>query len=256
MFAIIPDFKTGTWLINPQLWQTAFIASVVGWTLVREWSWTHTVFFVLHGLVMLMKQHSYAFYNGHLSTVYRQRELIASKIKQLEQLEPTRGPSSTHPPVSDLHTSHLDKPPSAQERRHSIQANTSVEKSDIDRIARAIASKNPLDDEQIDVFYRIMKWELDALSDELRGTAADASYAYPANLGFIDHFAWIPFPTLVYEIEYPRTQSIEWPYVAEKVVAMIGVIFVMIQVSQYSICIFIQLLCSRSFTNSCIQTQW
>lgn len=31
------------------------------------WSWTTQVFFILHTLVLLMKMHSYAFYNGHLS---------------------------------------------------------------------------------------------------------------------------------------------------------------------------------------------
>ena len=44
-----------------QVWEALYIISVLGWTLFREWPWTHTVFFVLHGLVMLMKIHSYAF---------------------------------------------------------------------------------------------------------------------------------------------------------------------------------------------------
>ena len=33
-----------------------------------NWTWTTQVFFTLHTLVFLMKMHSYAFYNGHLST--------------------------------------------------------------------------------------------------------------------------------------------------------------------------------------------
>lgn len=33
-----------------------------------NWTWTAQVFFTLHTLVLLMKMHSYAFYNGHLST--------------------------------------------------------------------------------------------------------------------------------------------------------------------------------------------
>lgn len=33
-----------------------------------SWTWTSQVFFTLHTLVLLMKMHSYAFYNGHLST--------------------------------------------------------------------------------------------------------------------------------------------------------------------------------------------
>ena len=32
-----------------------------------KWTWTAQVFFTLHTLVILMKMHSYAFYNGHLS---------------------------------------------------------------------------------------------------------------------------------------------------------------------------------------------
>jgi sterol O-acyltransferase len=34
---------------------------------MRLWTWTAQVFFTLHTLTLLMKLHSYAFYNGHLS---------------------------------------------------------------------------------------------------------------------------------------------------------------------------------------------
>lgn len=34
---------------------------------VLHWTWTAQVFFILHTLTLLMKMHSYAFYNGHLS---------------------------------------------------------------------------------------------------------------------------------------------------------------------------------------------
>ena len=45
------------WVIQ-NIWQTGFIGSVVGLTLLRDWEWPATVFFVMHGLVMVMKQHS------------------------------------------------------------------------------------------------------------------------------------------------------------------------------------------------------
>ena len=38
------------------------------WPFMLNWTWTAQVFFTLHTLVFLMKMHSYAFYNGHLST--------------------------------------------------------------------------------------------------------------------------------------------------------------------------------------------
>lgn len=39
---------------------------------MRLWTWTAQVFFTLHLLTILMKLHSYAFYNGHLSETERQ----------------------------------------------------------------------------------------------------------------------------------------------------------------------------------------
>ena len=184
---------------------------------------------------MLMKQHSYAFYNGHLSTVYRQRLYLLAKLKQLERVHPSPDECSTAPAASTIDTTRLDAPPSAAERRHSLAQLPNTER-DIDRISSAIASRQPLDDEQIRLFERVVKWEVDALADELRGTARDASKAYPNNLTFWRHYKWIPLPTVVDEIEYPQTDSIDWAYVAEKTAALVGVIFVMIQVSQYAIC--------------------
>ncbi|KAF4342718.1 sterol O-acyltransferase [Fusarium beomiforme] len=222
------------WVIQ-NVWQTAFLAGVIGLTLWRDWPWTHTVFFVLHGIVMLMKQHSYAFYNGYLSTIYKQRATIMKKLEQLDLVDPAMAPSQTEPPVSSISTQHLRVAPSAEQRRKSISAQPDHEESDIDKISRAIASRQPLDDEQVALFERIMKWEVDAMSDELKGTATAIDKAYPNNLSFIDHYKWIPLPTLVYEIEYPRSDSIDWSYVLEKFAAMFGVLFVMVQVSQHSI---------------------
>ncbi|EFY93018.1 hypothetical protein MAC_00801 [Metarhizium acridum CQMa 102] len=231
----VVDWDRSGWIVQ-NIWQTLFITGIIAWTHVRDWPWTHTVFFVLHGIVMLMKQHSYAFYNGHLSTVYLERLFLLSKLKQLDHVHPSEEPSSAVPQVSSLSTDHLRAPPTAMERRHSLSQIPKTEETDIDRIAKVIASREPLNDEQIAVFERIIKWEVDALADELRGTASDPNKAYPNNLTFLGHYEWIPLPTLVYELEYPRSQGISWKYVAEKLVAMVGVLFVMNQVAQYSIC--------------------
>ncbi|KAM0343097.1 hypothetical protein ACHAPU_008845 [Fusarium lateritium] len=228
------DWDGAGWIVQ-NIWQTAFIAGVIGLTLWRDWPWTHTVFFVLHGLVMLMKQHSYAFYNGHLSSVYKHRATLLRKLKQLDLVDPASTPSHTEPPAASISTQHLSVAPSAEERRKSISAQPDQEETDVDRISRAIASHMPLDNEQIAIFERIMNWEVDAMSDELKGTAATMDKAYPNNLSFLEHYKWIPLPTLVYEIEYPRSDTIHWPYVLEKFAAMFGVLFVMVQVSQYSI---------------------
>ncbi|KAH6655507.1 MBOAT, membrane-bound O-acyltransferase family-domain-containing protein, partial [Truncatella angustata] len=223
--------RTG-WIIQ-NIWQTAFIGAVVGLTLIRDWPWTHTVFFVMHGLVMLMKQHSYAFYNGHLSVAYKKRELLGERLKQLENVEPVNSPSQTVPPPSALSTSHLSHRPSAHEYR---ERRLSVSKpnvaDDIEDISRAIDSDQPLDMEQLQLFERMVKWETDALTDELRGKATEPDRSYPNNLTLFNHYEYICLPTLVYELEYPRSDCVNWPYVVEKLCAVFGVIFVMIMISQ------------------------
>ncbi|KAL3419563.1 MBOAT family protein [Phlyctema vagabunda] len=49
------------------LYQTAWLAFWVFVPFHRDWTWTAQVFLTLHTLVLLMKIHSYSFYNGHLS---------------------------------------------------------------------------------------------------------------------------------------------------------------------------------------------
>ncbi|KAI2606102.1 MBOAT-domain-containing protein [Hypoxylon fragiforme] len=222
------------WIIQ-NIWQTLFIAGVIWLTHLRDWPWTHTVFFVLHGLVMLMKQHSYAFYNGHLSSVYKKRRSLLLKLKHLENISPVTTPSTTSPSVAALSTSHLSLRPSADEyyeRRNSLSKTRSNEHNDMQSISLAIKAAEPLDMEQVRVFERLIKWEADALTDELKGKATDPKNHYPNNLTFLNHYEYIVFPTLVYELQYPRSESIDWFYVAEKACATVGVIFVMIMISQ------------------------
>ena len=66
----------------------------------REWTWTAQVFLTLHTLVLLMKMHSYAFYNGHLSETERRLKALdepstASKAPAYQY------PSAGHTPTSE-----------------------------------------------------------------------------------------------------------------------------------------------------------
>lgn len=49
------------------IFQAVWLAFWVDWPFLRNWTWTAQVFFTLHLLIIFMKMHSYAFYNGHLS---------------------------------------------------------------------------------------------------------------------------------------------------------------------------------------------
>ena len=50
------------------VYETLWLALWINWPFMLDWTWTAQVFFTLHTIVLLMKMHSYAFYNGHLST--------------------------------------------------------------------------------------------------------------------------------------------------------------------------------------------
>ncbi|KAK3956774.1 MBOAT, membrane-bound O-acyltransferase family-domain-containing protein [Pseudoneurospora amorphoporcata] len=244
------DWDREGWVLQ-HIWQCLFVAGVVGFPLVRDWPWTHTVFFVMHGMVMLMKMHSYAFYNGYLASVWKKRQLLLGKLKELEHVkvvtrhDPNRSWTEPFPLLPrDLSTEHLSRVPSAQEykerRRMSIAAaqqqgadgSQENPEDDVDKIVAAIDSREPLNEEQVHVFERALKWEVDAMTDELRGKATDDKRVYPNNLTLANHYEFIVLPTLVYELEYPRSESINWYYAAEKMVACFGVIFVMIMISQ------------------------
>lgn len=49
------------------IFQLGWLLLWVKWPFLLNWTWTAQVFFTLHTLVLLMKMHSYSFYNGHLS---------------------------------------------------------------------------------------------------------------------------------------------------------------------------------------------
>jgi sterol O-acyltransferase len=228
------DWDSSGWIIQ-NLWQTIFIGSAIGWTHLRQWPWSHTVYFVMHSIVMLMKQHSYAFYNGYLSSAYKKRAELLKKLKQLEHVEAVKSPSQTKPTASSISTDHLARRPSrhdVRQRRQSFHSSCETFSQDLEGIEAAIQSNEPLDLEQIHVFEQIIKWEIDGLTEELQGKSTTLLRAYPNNVTFQNHYEYIVLPTLVYELEYPRSERIDWAYVAEKAVATFGLIFVMMMISQ------------------------
>jgi len=64
--------------------QAAWLAFWISWPFIRDWTWTAQVYLTLHTLALFMKMHSYAFYNGHLSTT----------LDRLEKLDQPIGPTT------------------------------------------------------------------------------------------------------------------------------------------------------------------
>lgn len=85
---------------------------------MRLWTWTAQVFFTLHVLTILMKLHSYAFYNGHLQTTER-------RLSDLDK-ENELAPNSPEPPYY----------PEPQRRRPSMKHLSHEDLSATDQLSR------------------------------------------------------------------------------------------------------------------------
>lgn len=217
------------WLLQ-NLWQTLFLGGFIAFCRLR-WPniWTHSVFITLHTITILMKQHSYAFYNGYLSEIYKKRYALERKLDLLEDAE-IQSPAS---PAASHATAYFDQVELSQlsHRRKSAYPNTPGD-PDITRVASALASDEPLSSQQVKSLRKLISWEIKNCATKLRGTCKTTQNHYPANLTISDAFSYLPLPTLLYELEYSRQPSISWSYVLEKTAATFGVLGVMIVVSE------------------------
>ena len=228
------NWSRSGWILQ-NIWQAIFLLGFIAFTQIRQWPWTHSVFLTLHTITMLMKQHSYAFYNGWLSELYAKQKTLKIKLEQLDDPE-VLSPSS---PTASAHaTSYFDARDLSElkHRRKSIHASSADAKikemdKDVSAIASAIHSDLPLSFEQVRALRKLIDWELGSIDEELRGTCKSTKNSYPSNLTILDFYGYIPLPTVVYELEYPRQDNIDWSYVAEKTTATFGVIGVMIVIS-------------------------
>ncbi|CAG7953617.1 unnamed protein product [Penicillium nalgiovense] len=225
------------WLIQ-NIWQTTYLGVVIWWTYHRDWPWTHTVFIVLHCLTMLMKQHSYAAYNGYLSEMYHKRNMLAASLGQTKAKE--RGYATS---AKMGHSSAVDTQVNAEitdlkrkdcSRRSSDLQNysRSHETDQLLSLIRTIETGVPLEPNQVKSLGELLEQEIGVLSEGLKGRCTLTNNHYPQNLTIRNICDFMALPTLVYELEYPRTKKIDWLYVAEKILATFGIIVVMIAVSQ------------------------
>lgn len=214
---------------------------MVGLTIARDWPWTHTVFFVLHGLVLLMKQHSYAFYNGHLSTLYKERTLLVSTLDKLHGRSDadTIGASTSVSRRSISHSRRGSMARSRQPARRSSldgDAGADADEPEIEKVVTEIGSDVPIAAEDVPLYDMVLEDEIDFHTEELVRNTTAPERAYPYNLNLANFAEYLVFPTVVYELEYPRTESVNFHYVGEKIAATIGILFVMNLLSQTFIC--------------------
>lgn len=85
------------------------IINIISLPFLREWTWTAQVFLTLHTITLLMKMHSYAFYNGHLSTT-------ESRLHALDQ--PSK--ASQEPAYQYPNAGHIETPTKDGRKRKEV----------------------------------------------------------------------------------------------------------------------------------------
>ena len=163
--------------------------------------------------------------------------MLESKLKQLDDIELENADVLASPLATAIATTYLDTQDTAVMRRHRRRQSKdpkspSTQHTSAISLAKAIESGDILDAKQIGALSSLLESEIESLSTELKGKCSTTSNYYPQNLNLKDALGYIPLPTVVYELEYPRQERIDWFYVAEKAMATFGVIAVMTLVSQ------------------------
>ncbi|KAI0525625.1 MBOAT family protein [Xylaria bambusicola] len=172
------------------IYQVVWLASWIAVPFIFSWTWTAQVFFVLHSMVLLMKMHSYAFYNGHLSETEK-------RLQSLDQPgSASKEPAYTYPTVEN---------PMGTRRHSEVVADSDSDGEGLSQLR-------------------------DDLAREL--TSPIGNVTYPNNLSWGNYFDYLLCPTLCYELEYPRTKSIDWTNLVAKIVATFGCIFLLTVISE------------------------
>ncbi|KAI9699606.1 MAG: hypothetical protein M1820_007106 [Bogoriella megaspora] len=174
-------------MVVQSIFQATWLVFWVSWPFLRNWTWTAQVFFTLHLLAMFMKMHSYAFYNGHLSEVRR-------RLKDLDK------PGASARPLLKRYPSRTTQPPSPM-------------RSTIDGTDLSSPTKGLVESLREDLALEL--------------TSPLGHVTYPANLTTYNYADYLCCPTLCYELEYPRTDGIQYMELFYKSLAVFGCIFLM-----------------------------
>ncbi|KOS17239.1 putative sterol O-acyltransferase 2 [Escovopsis weberi] len=237
-----------------------------------EWTWTAQVFLLLHTMVLLMKMHSYAFYNGHLSeTEKRLRSLDVPDPSSADRrpayfypsAEYRKGsvsgislPANLMDGVVDGGGGVLRQRTRGKAEGNNGQVNGKGRERDDDmdnddknnsnstnyvqvgdRVGGTSGRHHGKADQEKTADRRIDNAG-SAVVDDLREdlarelTSPIGNVTYPRNLSWPNYLDFLLCPTLCYELEYPRNSHINWGQLVSKVIATFGCIFLLTVTSE------------------------
>lgn len=224
-----------TGIILQHIFQTTLLAVAVTWTFNRQWPWVQSGFLTLHTLVMIMKVHSYVAHNGNLSiiskdAVYKEHQLrkATNRVGGWDQAlrDATRHRISSHLEGSttestpagtpfqipeDASRSYYDGPTPVALRNRLLAATDSLPngKHNYGRttspppVEPSNLPPHPLTYHPDPEISELAK-DMTELESELTSTGPER-VRWPANITWANYADYLLVPSLVYELEFPRT---------------------------------------------------
>lgn len=212
----------------------------------------HSGFLTLHSLTMLMKVHSYLAFNGAMSEkavqLRKKRAELDKVVVEAGGWEKVVAQAAKEKPVVEMNgeaqatstgQQGLEQPQMLRRRRSSNNAVTSADAAIALRAGLLTpVSNNPKDPRHLVDFSDEKIWNLANdcvdLEEEMTSTGVE-KVTWPNNVTYANYIDYLLVPTLVYELEYPRTASIRPLYVLEKTLATFGTFFVIYTITEHVI---------------------
>lgn len=183
---------------------------LLGWGIfalryVMNYPWIAKIFLFLHSLVFLMKMHSYGFYNGYLWRILKELHFSSSLLTKLrEGYVPKDMPKEE---VEKIKDSLIESVSFCFFELHYQSTATST----------------------LPVCENLLELTPVQVEAELEN---DTDILFPNNITWKNYFEYSMFPTLVYTLNFPRTEKIRWNYVCLKITGIFGIFFLMIIIAQ------------------------
>lgn len=239
VFRTAPTGSLMTWarggMAIMSIYQVLWLSLWIALPFLLDWTWTAQVFFLLHTMVLLMKMHSYSFYNGHLSETEK-------RLRALDHPSTaSKAPAYVYP--SEIKVA-SPKRATAPNPFGSIDEAAAAER-DVDVKIRGakvadVSGPSPMLGSGADE-REGGEWHVDGDDDDVLQLREDlareltspmGNTAYPRNLTWANYLDFLVCPTLCYELEYPRTAKVNWQSLISKIVAVFGCIFLLTIVSE------------------------
>lgn len=192
------------WILQ-SVYELVYFFFWVGWVVTVKLQWIGRVFLCMHSIVLLMKMHSYAFYNGYLWDILRELQFSENYLQRLKNKE-VEVPEN------------LDKDHVHKVLRESIAF------CKFELLLQSGAWKK--EEEDLDT---------KALSRTVERLTNEAFIKFPTNITLKDFFDYTMYPTVVYELSFARNPNVRWGFLFEKCMAIFGVIFLMLFVAEHQI---------------------